>query len=149
MIAMNREGGYGHIHVRVLVVDGREAVCVQCHVQVARVRCSHEYDGALPSSGSDKSSISIGRSPSVYSRSRASVWKSVSRDGRFSWKRSPAMRIMSTFAHVVRVSQHIRRKESTHLLLHRKLQDLAEGIDAVLPAHRVALVRAKMAVRRE
>jgi hypothetical protein len=56
---------------------------------------------------------------------------------------------MSTFAQVVRVSQHIRRRESTHLLLHRELQDLAEGIDAVLPAHRVALVRAKMAVRRE
>lgn len=72
-------------------------------------RETHEYPSALPSSGSLRSSISTGLSPSVYSRRSAITWYKHPREGLFSWKRSPASRMKSTWERYNEVSVRMYR----------------------------------------
>lgn len=99
MIAVDRENRDSDVEIAVLVIDSREAV----EVALEKASC-REWDGltyeklaALPSSGLLKSSICTGLSPRVYSRRRLMTWYKQSRDGLFSWKRSPARRMKSTW----------------------------------------------------
>ena len=100
VISVNGEHGDSNVQIWVFIVDSWEAMKVTIRTSAAQDDAfgTHEYPAGFPSLGSLRSSICIGRSPRVYSRSKAMTWYRQSLEGLFSWKRSPARRMKSTLS---------------------------------------------------
>lgn len=103
VVAVNRENGKRNVDVEVFVVDAGPAVRREGVNTVWTGQSSEEQSGkthlaslAIPIPASLTNSNPTGRSPKHLSLNAEIVWYKLVLEGRFSWKRSPARRTMST-----------------------------------------------------
>ena len=113
---------------------------------------TYEKPAACPSWGLLNNSISTDFSPKVNSRKRAVTLQRQSRDGLFSWNKSPANRTKSTLKQIklicfFKITLIVRNQP--YIILDCQLQDLLECVNRILTSYWISFHITNMVIRRE